>query len=76
MKEEIASGAAVASGMVKSAPPVVVTGALYAGIGVPELIQYATLLWLLYQMVDAVWTHWPRWKERARALRAALRGRS
>ncbi|MBM5575846.1 hypothetical protein [Deefgea sp. CFH1-16] len=58
------TAAASASGLVKAAPPVAVSGAFWAGVSVPELIQYLTLLWLLYQITDSLWTGYPKWRAR------------
>lgn len=71
-KELMAEGAAAASGVVKAAPPVAVSGAMYMGFSVPELIQWLTLLWLVYQFVDAVWTGYPKWRGRVASILGAI----
>jgi len=58
-QETIETGAAMA---VKMAPPVAVVTAAKAGITLPELVQLATLVYVLLMIVHKCWHMWKEWK--------------
>lgn len=48
----------IASEAVKAAPPITVAGATVAGVAVNELILWATLLYLVLQIVFLLYRWW------------------
>lgn len=47
---------------VKAAPPVTVAGANLAGIPLPELVQWATLIYVLVMAGHQLWKWYREWK--------------
>ncbi|ENC6658490.1 hypothetical protein ABKY47_002974 [Aeromonas hydrophila] len=56
-KEEELAAVAATAGVVKSAPPVVVSGMTLAGYSLNDWVLAATLLWIAVQMGWFVWSN-------------------
>ncbi|MFB2866291.1 hypothetical protein [Aeromonas sp. MdU4] len=56
-KEEELATAAVAAGVAKTAPPVVVSGMTLAGYSLNDWVLVATLLWIAVQMGWFIWSN-------------------
>lgn len=59
MAQEIETGVAMVA---KAAPPVAVVSASAAGITLPELVQFTTLIYVALMIIHKCWHMWKEWR--------------